>query len=711
MVLELIQNMALLISLAVVLQILARRTDGSSPALYGVVTGLLFGCVGVVGMMTPMHFAPGVIYDGRSIILSLAGLFGGPAAALLSALMCGAYRVHLGGAGALAGVLTIAESALLGALLGYLRKHNDAWATPLRLWAFAVLVHVLMLAAQMTIPNMGLDVLRKVGPSVLLFYPLVFMLIAQVFLDGERRRKSEKALRESEERMEMVLRGAELGAWDWNVRTQRVDFNERWTAMLGYALDEVEPHVNSWEKFLHPDDVSWVNETLEAHLAGKTDSYEAEYRLRKKSGDWIWVLDKGRVIERTSDGKPIRACGTHLDITERKMAEEAREKLEAQLLQSHKMEAVGQLAGGIAHDFNNLLQVILGNVDIVQSDLGPDTPNRESLDEVRKAAERAAELTQQLLAFSRRQIIQPVNLELNDLIQGVLRMVRRIIGEHIELRFIPGDSLGLVRGDKGQIEQVLMNLCVNARDAMPTGGTLTIETENVVIGAAYCQDHLWAIEGRYVLLSVTDSGLGMDEATRSHIFEPFFTTKGVGQGTGLGLATVYGIVKHHNGLIHVYSEPGKGTAFKIYLPIAERSADEVGSKIEVRAVGGSETILVAEDEEMVRRLVVRVLESAGYTVLEAVDGEEALRVFEKHADKIDMAILDVMMPKLGGREVMERIRAQCASMRFLFSSGYSENAIHSNFVIKSGLRLISKPYLGADLLRAVRETLDAPPGT
>ncbi|MBX7254824.1 MAG: PAS domain-containing protein [Candidatus Hydrogenedentes bacterium] len=710
MFLELIQNMALLISLAVILQVLARRTE-RKPALYESVTGLLFGCVGIVGMMTPMHFAEGVIYDGRSIILSLAGIFGGPIAALLSAVMCGVYRGYLGGPGALAGILTITESAALGAVYGYLRRRDEAWVTPFKLWCFALLVHVLMLAAQLLIPEKGLAAVLYVGPSVLIFYPLVFMLIAQVFLDDERRRRSENALRESQERLDLVLRGAELGAWDWHIVSNRVTFNERWATMLGYEVGELSPHYDTWERLVHPDDSKRVIEALQDHVKGHSDSYEVEYRLKRKDGDWAWVLDKGRVIERTADGKPIRACGTHLDITERKLAEETREKLEEQLKQAHKMEAVGQLAGGIAHDFNNLLQVILGNADLLSSGLKPDDPNFEILDEVRRAGERASELTQQLLAFSRRQIIQPVNLDLNDLIQSVLRMIRRIIGEHIELRFIPGDRLGLVYADKGQIEQIVLNLCVNARDAMPTGGTLTIETENVIIGEAYCREHLWATEGRYVLLSVTDSGVGMDELTQAHIFEPFFTTKGVGQGTGLGLATVYGIVKRHSGLVHVYSELDKGTTFKIYLPITERFAEEVGAKIEPRVVGGSETILVAEDEEMVRNLVVRILESAGYSVLSAVDGEDALRVFEAHADRINLALLDVMMPKLGGKEVMNKMLERRPDMRVLFSSGYSENAVHANFVIKTGLRLISKPYRSDELLRAVRETLDAPLST
>jgi len=395
------------------------------------------------------------------------------------------------------------------------------------------------------------------------------------------------------------------------------------------------------------------------------------------------------------------------NITARKRAEEEQARLETQLRQAQKMEAVGQLAGGIAHDFNNLLQVILGHLEILRMESEPNSSTRQDLDEAYRAAERAADLTKQLLAFSRRQVIQPVNLDLNDLIQTLLKMIHRLIGEHIELRFLRGENLGTVCVDKGQIEQVLMNLCINARDAMPGGGMLTIETENVTIGQEYRKSHSWAEEGRYVLLSITDTGHGMDDETMGKIFDPFFTTKALGHGTGLGLATVYGIVKHHNGLIHVYSEPGKGTTFKIYISIVDRPAETVGNKIEPRAAGGTETILMAEDEEMVRGLVARLLRNAGYTVLTACDGEEALRIFEEHDGEIHLALLDVMMPKLGGREVMERIQAKSPRVRFLFSSGYSENAVHTNFVVKERFNLITKPYRTPELLRAIRKVLDA----
>ncbi len=837
MVLELIRNVALLVALVVGLQNLARRTEGR-PWLYGLVTGLLFGCAGIVGMMTPLHFSPGVIYDGRSIVLSLAGLFGNPLAAMIAAVMCCVYRVHLGGAGMWAGVATIVESAALGTILFYLRRRDEAWVNLLRLWAFALLVHVLMMAAQLLIPGKGWDVLYRVGPGVLIFYPLGFLLIAQVCLDGERgrrtaaalrasernyrelvenansfilrmdttgkitfineyasrflgfsreeivgknalgtilpekdsqgkdlsniisnivthpelyrtnenenmckdgtricvawsntlirddhglcveilcvgnditqRMRAEEALKESEARWQYALEGAGDGVWDWHVPTNKVFFSRRWKEMLGYEEEEIGDLLDEWKRRVHLDDLDGCLTQLNQHLQGETQYYQCEYRLLCKNGTYKWILDRGKVFERDEEGVPLRVIGTHCDVSLRKNAELEREKLEEQLLQSRKMEAVGQLAGGIAHDFNNLLQIILGNIDVAQSELGHGIMNEEALAAIHKAAESAADLTHQLLAFSRRQVIQLTPLDLNDLIQGMLKMVRRIIGEHIELYFMPGQRLGTVLADKGQLEQIMMNLCVNAHDAMSKGGVLTIKTENVTLDDVYCSEHPWALEGRYVMLSMFDTGVGMDEETRSHIFEPFFTTKEMGHGTGLGLATVYGIVKHHNGLIDVKSAPGKGSEFKVYLPVVDQPVVAEEKKTEICAMGGTEMILVAEDEELVRELVVRLLENAGYTIFQAVDGEEAVRIFEEHADEIDMAILDVMMPKLGGREAMDRIYAKHPRTRFLFSSGYSEDAIHTDFVIQERLHLIAKPYHRDDLLRAVREVLDTP---
>ncbi len=400
------------------------------------------------------------------------------------------------------------------------------------------------------------------------------------------------------------------------------------------------------------------------------------------------------------EGQVVQIVESCRDITERI-------KLEEQLRESQKMEAVGQLAGGIAHDFNNLLQAINGYADLALEGLDKEHTVHEAITQVAKAGEKAAGLVRQILAFSRRQVLDIKDVDLNDVIADVIKMIHRVIGDHITLQVIEGRNLGLVRADPGQIEQIVMNLCVNARDAMLDGGTLTVETGNVQIDEEFSQTHVWANPGSFVLLSVTDTGCGIKDEMLDKIFEPFFTTKDVGEGTGLGLSMVYGLVRQHEGMVHAYSEFGKGTTFKIYLPNAERSAPSVRSKIEGPAVGGNETILLAEDNEGALGVAKAMLEGAGYTVLIAVDGEEAVRVFEEHADKISLALLDVMMPKMGGKGVFERIRAGRPNLRFLFASGYSMNAIHTNFILNEGKALIQKPYQRDALLRAVRKTLDA----
>jgi len=389
--------------------------------------------------------------------------------------------------------------------------------------------------------------------------------------------------------------------------------------------------------------------------------------------------------------------------------ETERRELEAQFLQAQKMETVGRLAGGIAHDFNNLLTVINGTASLAMEQQPAGGPLVHDLQEIKDAGERAADLTRQLLAFSRQQILKPTVLDLNALVGGMRNMVQRLIGEDIHLVVVSGPGLGNVRADPGQVEQVLLNLVVNARDAMPTGGTLTIETQNVELDAAHAELHPSVRPGSHVMLAVSDTGVGMDEMTRQRVFEPFFTTKEAGKGTGLGLATVYGIVKQSEGSIWVYSEPGLGTTFKIYLP---RVAESVATRARVRAAGvvpGTETILLVEDEATVRRLAERILKSAGYTVLPAADGVAAVQVLSAHPGPVHLLLTDVVLPGMSGREVAERVAVTHPHVRVLFTSGYTDDTMFRHAVIDATTAFIGKPYTVADLTRRVREVLDAPP--
>jgi signal transduction histidine kinase len=392
---------------------------------------------------------------------------------------------------------------------------------------------------------------------------------------------------------------------------------------------------------------------------------------------------------------------------QRRAAEEALRKSEDQLRQSQKVEAIGRLAGGIAHDFNNLLTIITGYCDLLLGRMTADAPMRREIDEVNKAARRAASLTRQLLAFSRRQILEPRVLDLNGIVRETEKMLIRLIGEDIDLKILTAADLGRVKTDPGQIEQVLMNLAVNARDAMPRGGKLTIETANVDLDEAYAGTHVSVRPGSYVRLAVSDTGTGMDRDTLAQIFEPFFTTKGPGKGTGLGLSTVYGIVKQSGGNIWVYSEPGRGTTFKIYLPrVAQAAEQPARDRRPPRMSRGTETILVAEDEAVLRELVRHILETSGYTVLVAADGAEAMATCDRHAGPIHLMLSDVVMPQMGGRELAERLAAVRPDMKVLYMSGYTSDAIVHHGMLKPGTHFLQKPFTPEGLTTKVREVLD-----
>ena len=406
------------------------------------------------------------------------------------------------------------------------------------------------------------------------------------------------------------------------------------------------------------------------------------------------------VVGFIEDGHLVRVWGTQRDVTDQR-------HLEEQFRQSQKMEAVGQLAGGIAHDFNNLLTAILGNTQLLLRELPPGDSKRGDVEEIRKASERAASLTRQLLAYSRRQMLQPVVLDLNVVVAEMDKLLRRLIGEHIALVTVLAPDLGRVKADPNQLEQVIVNLAVNARDAMPEGGKLTIETANVDLDEVFAQAHLGSVPGAYAMLAVTDTGSGMDATVRAHLFEPFFTTKEVGKGTGLGLATVYGIVKQSDGYISVYSEPGHGSSFKIYLPRIATPARAPAGPQKGGPARGTETVLVVEDEPAVLSLSRRALEAQGYVVLAASDAAAALRVVERHGGMIHLLLTDVVMPGLSGRELADQLAGQRPGIRVLYMSGYPGDAVVQHGTLPSGSAFLQKPFSPDGLARKVRDVLDA----
>jgi PAS domain S-box-containing protein len=516
-----------------------------------------------------------------------------------------------------------------------------------------------------------------------------------VAIDITERRRAEAELKKSEERYRLLFESNPQPMWVFDEETFAflavnnaacVHYGYTREEFLGMTIRDIRP----------PED----GPALARQIASESSQYPQAgvRRHRRKDGS---VID----VEITShplvfEGRSAQFIFA-LDVTQRR-------KLEAQVRQSQKMEAVGQLAGGVAHDFNNLLTAILGYAELLAPRLRADPSGLEEVAEITKAGERAASLTRQLLAFSRRQVLELKVLDLNTIVRSVEKMLRRLIGEDIDLVATLDSSLAPVRADAGQIEQVIVNLVVNARDAMPDGGKITIETANVEHDDAYARQHVTGQPGKYVMIAVTDTGIGMDAATQSRIFEPFFTTKAKDKGTGLGLSTVYGIVKQSGGYIWTYSEVRRGTTFKVYLPRVEGVAEAIESPMpKVPSARATETILLVEDDASLRKLALTILKGIGYTVLDAGTGADALEITRKHTGPIDLVLTDVVMPEMSGSALVSALRAARPGVPVLYMSGYTDDAIFRHNVLEPGVAFLQKPFTPASLTRKVREVLDA----
>jgi PAS domain S-box-containing protein len=521
------------------------------------------------------------------------------------------------------------------------------------------------------------------------------------------RKLSEKLLRESEAKHRLLAENTVDCIWQMNLDLEFTYINQAIFQLLGYTTKEwigskLPEHCSSEEM----ENLQTLMTDLLVNLQDKTTPV-FETSLYHKNGEEIPCEVSGKIVLDDAEN-PIYFQGTVRNITERRRAEQERKQLEAQLHQAQKMEAIGTLAGGIAHDFNNILTTIIGNTELALMDVIKDKSLRKKIEEIKKAGKRAASLTHQLLAFSRKQIVQPKILNINELLTDIEKMLGRLIGEDVELLTIPEPELWRVEIDPGQIEQVIMNLAVNARDAMPKGGNLTIETANADLDGNFFREHGIKGEkpGHYVMLTISDTGSGMDKETQKHIFEPFFTTKEVGKGTGLGLSTIYGIIKQNNGFVRVYSEPGQGSTFKVYLPRVRGNAEpEEKEQTPVDDLSGSETVLIVEDNDSLRNFAQKVLHIYGYRTLNAENGEDALRVCKEHDGQIDLMITDVVMPKMGGKKLSERLQPLYPQMKVIYMSGYTDNAIVHHGVLEPGLNFLEKPFTPESLGRKVREAL------
>jgi two-component system, cell cycle sensor histidine kinase and response regulator CckA len=516
-------------------------------------------------------------------------------------------------------------------------------------------------------------------------------------LDVTKLRKAQAELEADRRRLAESQRVAQLGSWTIELPGLQLTWSEETYHLMGVSRETFLPTVDQFFSWIHPADISAMREWTRACIAAENPS-DIEFGVKLPDGTHRIFRVRG-VLVRGAEGQAVRMTGTCQDITELKRAEEQRAQLEAEFHQAQKMESIGHLAGGIAHDFNNMLAVINGYSQLLLNDSSTSECMRDSLSEIHKAGKRASGLTKQLLAFSRRQVLQPCRLDLNRLLAGLRPMLERMVKEDIQLEFVPAVGSAIVHADPHQLEQVIMNLVVNARDAMPDAGTLLIKTSNVERGEP-------APGRRYVMLAVKDTGVGMDEETKSRIFEPFFTTKGVGEGTGLGLSMVHGVVAQSGGYIEVQSEKGAGSTFEIYLPGLAGEPEPDATPATGAAAGGTETVLVVEDQRSVRKYAAKALKKYGYRVISAESGEEALRLCERAP--VDLVVTDVVMPKLSGRELADRLEVLKPGIKVLFMSGYTGSVIERHGILQEGMQFIQKPFNPEELASKVRSVLGPP---
>lgn len=690
----LINNVALLLALAYAYSLIGVYEKRDTPVWLKAFLGLVVSAIGILVILLAWEPEPGIKFDARSVLLAGSGLFLGNIATLIPMVIMGVFVWVIGGAGAETGTTIILASSLIGILWRGLRRGELADISWRELYAFGLTVHLAILGLFFIMPvEDAMRILQRTWIPVLVLYPLATMLFGRMMSLRLVRERNDRRLAQSEERYRSL-------------------FENNHTVMLiidpetGYIVDANAAAENfyGWKREeLTQKRIGEITEAMDGRMEERVRNGKSERRIysisrqRTASGQVCDVeiySDTIRVEDR------ILLYSLVLDITDQK-------QLEDQLRQAQKMEAVGWLAGGIAHDYNNKLQAMMGFSEIALKYSKDDPRLQGYLVEIRKAAQQSAQLTMQLMAFARKQPIHPTVLNLNETIERMMKMLRNLLGEDIEMKWQPHSDLWNIMIDPSQFDRVLVNLCMNARDAIKDVGTITLSTHNDVVDEELAGRIAEAAAGEYVRVRVADNGSGMSLEELEHIFEPFYTTKEMGKGTGLGLATVYGVIKQHRGFIEVHSKEGEGSAFDLYFPRTYSKKAMTQSETGTVTVHGSETILLVEDEKLVLELVRQTLAADGYTVLACNDPTEAVERVSKYEDEIDMVVTDIVMPGMNGRVLYEKISEMRPNLKVLYMSGYAANAIINRGMVEPGIHYIQKPFSVMDISNKVRAVLDS----
>ncbi len=702
---SLVNNAAILLVLSYLYTLISRYWKGKD--LTGqAIRGLLFGFVVVGVMLSPLQLAPGLVFDTRSVVISIAGLFGGPITAAITALFSITYRIWLGGVGVAPAIATALSAASIGVLFFYWRQKWRRPSNVLYFYLFGLAVHVAMILGMFTLPGeLAWQTIGKITLPVMVIYPVATLLLAMLLADQEARLVTERQLLESEARFRTLFEQAGDAIFVSDFQGNLVDVNQAAQESLGYSREElltlriqdVDPQAPGQEVLQD----FW----LQQFLGGQHASTFASVHRRKDGSTFPVELRASFTVHK---GQRL-ILGLARDISERIEAEEERKRLEGQLLHAQKMEAVGTLAGGIAHEFNNILAAIMGytELSLLQYNRGGIIPP-EYLEEILASSKRAAKLVKSILAFSRKaESVEFRDFDINTELDHAITLLEKTLPREISIEKDLSPDVGLIRGDAGQFEQVLLNLGTNAKHAMPTGGRLTIKTEQVSIRRDRPPLFPGMKPGEYVLLTVSDSGYGMDAATLKQIFDPFFTTKGLGVGTGLGLAMVYGIIKGHHGYIDCRSAPNEGATFEIFLPVAKDTPQLSAqpSLLAQQPRGKNETVLVVEDESSLLAIGKTMLEANNYHVLQATSGEEALSLFQAPANAIDIVLLDVSMPGMGGMRCLQALLELKPTAKIILTSGYAVDESLGEIIASGAIGFVAKPYSQQDLLQAIHAAL------